>query len=340
MSTLRGGLVGCGFWAENHLNAWNSIPDVTIAALCDIDVSKAHAYAEQFDIQKTYSAFETMLKSESLDFVDIVTQPDTHRELVELAARNGLDTICQKPFASNYADAEAMVQACRNAGVVLMIHENFRWQRPMRIVKELSAGIGEIFFGRINFRSGFDVFAVQPYLAEDPIFIIYDVGPHLFDLARYFMGEADKLYCQVNRVNPRIKAEDVATIMLRMAGGATCIVDMSYASKMEDDLFPQTLVHLEGSNGSVTLGPHYHITHVQDGETHHQTLTPETLPWGTPPFETIQKSALDIQEHWVECLRDRKQPETSGEDNLRTIEIVFGSYESAKSGLPYKVKTQ
>jgi predicted dehydrogenase len=85
-----------------------------------------------------------------------------------------------------------MVDACRKAGVSFTVHENFRFQRPMREVAGLlrDGSIGEPFFARISFRTPYDVFANQPYLATEERFIILDLGIHLLDLARCFMGDA------------------------------------------------------------------------------------------------------------------------------------------------------
>ena len=116
-----------------------------------------------------------------------------------------------------------MVAACEAAGVRFMVHENFRWQTPMRALKAAAAEIGKLFFARITWRSAEDVYKNQPYLATDSRFIVYDLGVHLLDLARFYLGEAEALHCLTQRVNPRIRAEDVATILLRMAGGAACV---------------------------------------------------------------------------------------------------------------------
>ncbi len=337
MGTLRGALVGCGFWSQNHLHAWNQIDDVEMAALCDIDPAKVKSYAEQFSVEKTYNDFEELLKNEQLDFVDIVTQPDTHRPLVELAAKYKVNTICQKPLAPSFADAKAMVEACSQAGVLFMVHENFRWQTPMRRVLDAAQDIGQLFFGRVQFRSGYDVFSNQPYLAEDPIFIIYDLGPHLFDLARFFLGDVLEIFCCTQRINPNIKAEDVATALLKMKSGATCVVEISYASQLEDELFPQTLISLEGDKGSIHLGPHFQVTHVCEGEVDRFEAKPKIYEWTNPTHRVIQESVYAIQQHWVECLQTDIPPETRGDDNLKTIELVFGAYQSAELGTPYKV---
>ena len=68
-----------------------------------------------------------MLGSGMLDVVDVVTGPETHAALVDLAARARLPVICQKPMALDYATCQRMVAACRDAGVPLLIHENYRW---------------------------------------------------------------------------------------------------------------------------------------------------------------------------------------------------------------------
>ncbi len=337
MNELRGVLIGCGYFARNHLHGWSEVQGARIVAVCDLDLARARAYAAEFGVPRAYGSAEEMLQAERPDFVDIVTQPAGHRPLVELAARYGCHVICQKPLAPSLDDARAMVEACRAAGVQFMVHENFRWQTPMRALKQAAAGVGPLFFGRITFRSAVDVYANQPYLATDPRFIIYDLGVHLLDLARFFMGEAAQVYCHVQRINPRIRGEDVATIMLLMASGATCIVDMSFASRLEQELFPQTLVHLEGTDGSATLGPHYAISVTGVDGPQRFTAAPHVYSWSAPPAEAVQESVVRIQQHWVDCLRSGREPETSGRDALRTLELVFGAYESAEQQRPYQV---
>src|SRR5207244_627607 len=83
---------------------------------------------DQFGIERRYSDAAALFANETLDFADIATTVGSHRPLVEMAAANRVPVICQKPFAPTLADAKAMVKACADAGVPLMVHENFRWQ--------------------------------------------------------------------------------------------------------------------------------------------------------------------------------------------------------------------
>src|SRR5690348_10445024 len=105
---LRGGLIGCGFFAQNHLHAWRQLEGAVIVALCDSSSERLEATARQFGIERTYRDARALFGNERLDFVDVATTVESHRSLVELAAASGVPCICQKPFARTAEDAEAM----------------------------------------------------------------------------------------------------------------------------------------------------------------------------------------------------------------------------------------
>ncbi len=328
---LRGGLIGCGFFAVNHLHGWRDARDADIVAICDSNADRLGAVGEQFSIAQSYADAEEMLAVEDLDFVDVATTAASHRALVELAARHGVHVICQKPIAPSLIDAKAMVAACDAAGVRMMVHENFRWQSPIQRAKEViaSGDLGEVFWGRVSFRSAFDVFSGQPYLAEGKRFIVEDLGIHALDVARYLLGDVLNVSARIKRVNPEIKGEDVATILLDHGNGVACIVDCSYATQLESELFPQTLIEIDGSQGSLRLGANYQLSITRNGATTTTDVSPLLLPWAARPWHNIQESVALIQQHWVDCLLQGREPETSGRDNLKTFALVEAVYQSA-----------
>jgi D-apiose dehydrogenase len=332
---LRGAVIGCGFFAENHLNAWRDLsPKVEIVAVCDRDRSRAEAARERFGAAAAYGDARSMLEAERLDFVDIVTTVQTHRPLVELVAAHELPVICQKPFANDMTEARAMVDACAGAGVPLMIHENFRWQNALMAVKGIiGAGqIGRPFFGRINFRHAYDIYATQPYLATEQRLAIQDLGIHLLDLARFYLGEATRLYCRTDRINPAVRGEDAVVVLLDHANGAKSVIDFSFYTHTEPDPFPQTLVRIEGERGTVELHEGYRLVLTGHGSREERHVEPAVPMWGRRPWHVIQESVVNIQRHWVECLRSGTEPATSGRDNLETLRLVEAAYASAASG--------
>lgn len=331
---LRLGVIGCGFFAQNHLSAWKEIEGVDLVAVCDVDPPKAQRAASSFAVPRFYTDAQDMFSKEHLDFVDIVTLPPSHRPLVQLAANNGVGVICQKPIAWTLEDAQAMVEACRRAQVPFMVHENFRWQTPMRELKRVidSGAIGRPFFGRISWRTGHDLFAAQPWLRETPRFIVIEVAIHLLDLARFLFGDPQTVFCHTVRVNPNIRGEDVATIVLTM-DGSTCVVDCSSATHNEPENFPQTLVTIEGSQGTAYLGADYQLQIMHPGSLKVQTVAIPAHAWAIAPWHVVQDSVFNIQRHWVECMQHGRTPETSGEENLRVLELVLGAYESAENNM-------
>jgi len=334
MAVLRGGVIGCGFFAANHLNGWAEIEGVEIVAVCDRDRGRAEAAARRFGIPAVYTDAEAMLAEAKLDFVDIITTVPSHRPLVELAARHRVPTICQKPFAERIEDAEAMVAACRAAGIPLMVHENFRWQSPILAVRrKLAEGaVGRPCWARISFRHAYDIYAGQPYLLEEKRLAIMDIGVHVLDVARDLLGEATRIYCATQRIDPRVAGEDAATVTLTHAGGALSVVDMSFAAITDPDPFPQTAIRIEGTEGTLELETGYRLKLSRRDGSRTWSVEPPVPSWGERPWHVIQDSVVNIQRHWAECLRSGTEPATSGADNLKTLVLAFRAYESAERG--------
>lgn len=331
---FRAGVIGCGFFATNHLHAWRHIDDVDLVAVCDLDREKAKAAAGTHGVPSVYDDAEAMLASEELDFVDIVTTMPTHRPIAELVAAHRVPMIVQKPFAPTIEDCRAIVNAAAASAVPLMVHENFRFQTPIKAVREVldSGVIGRPFFGRIGWRTAFDVYANQPYLAEEERFLLLDLVIHLFDVDRYLFGEVDQLTCRTQSIKPGIKGEDAATVLLGHENGVTSVVDATYSSKRDPDPFPETLIEIDGTEGSIRLNYGSELVIVSPPGTERRIVEPALLPWAEKPWHGVQESVLATQQHWVECLSKGREPDTSGADNLKTYALCEAAYASAAGG--------
>ncbi|CCV12176.1 Gfo/Idh/MocA family oxidoreductase [Mesorhizobium sp. STM 4661] len=341
MAELRGALIGCGFFAVNQMHGWRDVKGAAIVAICDRDPERLRIVGDQFGIAKRYADAAEMFAGERLDFVDIATTAPSHRPLVEMAAKHRVPVICQKPFAPTLADAKAMVKACAEAGVPLMVHENFRWQSPIQAVRAVidSGEIGTPFFGRISFRSAYDVFSGQPYLATGKRFIVEDLGIHILDIARFLLGDVSVITTRTARINPAIAGEDVATMLMDHVGGATSVVDCSYATRLATEPFPQTLIEIDGSEGTIRLAQDYQLTVTGKSGTTVRNVSPPLLPWASRPWHNIQESVVAIQQHWVDCLAKGIEPATSGADNLRTFALVEAAYAGAESREPMQLES-
>ena len=327
-------MLGCGFWSQYQIAAWRELDGVELVALYNRTRGKAEVLAERFGIPAVYDDAEALLARERPDFVDIITSPDTHAEFVGLAAGHGVPVICQKPMAPDLATAEAMVHTCREAGVAFFVHENWRWQHPIRQLKHaLDHGdLGRPFRARLTYATSFPVFDSQPFLRELAQFILTDIGSHVLDTARFLCGEAQRVYCRTAQVTPGIRGEDVATVMMETAEGVTVLCEMSYASRVEHDRFPETYALVECEHGCVELAPDFRLRATTRDGTHARRHPPPRYPWADPQYDVVQASIVPCNANLLGALRGDGPAETTGEDNLNTMRLVFAAYESASSG--------
>lgn len=330
--TKQGALIGCGFFAQNHMHGWAALDGAEIVALCDLDLGKAEAMADTFGIGRVYDDPVKMFAAEALDFVDIATTVASHRPLVEMAVGHAATVICQKPFAETLRDAQAMVDAADTAGTQLIVHENFRWEKPFLEMKALvdQGVIGVPHQAQFSFRHGYDNYVNQPYLREIERFAIMDVGLHLFDVARFFMGEVASLSCTTQSVNPEVRGEDMFTALMKMESGATCVCDCSFYSRYSPEPFPNTAAMIEGDQGTLVLDRWNRLTvHTASGA-EVRDVDPEVPAWGAKPWHSVQDSVVNFQQHAIEVMNGRASPQPSGADNLQTMTLALAAYDAAE----------
>lgn len=337
MEKLRFAVLGTGFWSQFQVGAWSEIPEVELVALFNRTRAKAEALAERFQVKNIYDDAAELFAKEKLDFVDIITDVDTHFKFVEMAADAGIKhIICQKPMAPDWQTAKKMVEKCQQKGASLYIHENYRWQVPVRRFKEImdSGIIGKPFKARVSFLSGFPVFDNQPFLKELPHFILTDMGSHVLDICRYLFGEASKLWCQTRSVNPGIQGEDVAVVMMEMANGMPLYTEMSYASVVEYDMFSTVNVLVEGEKGSIALGPgsRFEIRTTTADGTRLEKVEFSSYDWADPDYIVNHESGIHINRNILNAMIKDGKADNTGADNLETVRLVWASYESAMKG--------
>jgi predicted dehydrogenase len=332
---VRFAAVGAGFWARYQLSAWRELPGVRCAAICDRDRARAEALARELDIPAVYGDAEEMLRRERPAFLEVITTEESHAALVQLAVQQRVPVICQKPMAPTWEAAQQMVRGARDAGVPLFVHENFRFQAPMRAARRVldEGRIGVPYRGRIQFVTGFPVFANQPNLKQLERFVLTDMGSHQFDLARFFFGEPARLTCVTRRVNDDIRGEDAATALIETRAGATVMCVMGLAgTPVEDDAFPETLLFIEGTRGSLTVDAGCRLGVTTARGTERTRVRPPRYAWADPDYLVAHTSMVACHRDILDGILGRKSAETTGEDNLRTAEMVFAAYRSAATG--------
>lgn len=312
MEKLRFAVLGCGFWSKFQIGAWSELEGVELVAVYNRTLLKAQKIADYFKVPAIYDDAEKLFKNEQVDFVDIITDVDTHAHFVKMAVKHGVKhIICQKPMAPDFETAKEMVDVCNKAGAKLYIHENYRWQAPVRRFKQIidSGVIGEPFKARVSFLSGYPVFDNQPFLKELDHFILTDMGSHVLDTARYLFGECDELWCETRSINKGIRGEDLAVIMMNMKNGMPVYTEMSYASIVEHDSFSTLHILVEGEKGSVFLGPKFEIKTTTRGGTVAETVKFPSYSWADPDYIVNHESGIHVNRNILEAIKGKTEAE-------------------------------
>jgi predicted dehydrogenase len=332
METPHIAIVGCGFWAGFQVAAWQSLPAARVVAVCDQHAERALVFQRRFNIPQAFSDLDELLEKTQPDLVDIITVPETHAVLVQKVANRGIPVVSQKPLTPSWDSSKALLAFCQEKNTPLFVHENWRWQAPIRRVKQLlnADAIGRVFRARLSCSHAFPVFNNQPNLKELPELIIADLGVHLLDAVRFLLGEVQHLYCQITRITPGIQGEDVATLLLTMQNGCQCSVELSFVTQEEKPSFPQTMIHLEGEKGSIVLREAYELTLINAQGVQREQAPPKLYPWVDPDYAVVQSSILDCNRQFLEHIQGIKVAENTGADNLETLRLVYMAYASAR----------
>ncbi len=333
MKKLKGALIGCGFFAENHILAWKELSNIEIICVCDLDIKKANKFKSKFNILHSYSSIELMLKKHKIDFVDVVTTMETHLNIGKILSKYKIPTSIQKPFAENLSNAKKIVSLYKKNKTPLMVHENFRWQTPLLKLKEIinKEQLTKPHYAKISFRHANPVgYTNQTYLYDLKEYLTLDVGIHLFDLSRFFMGEAKSIYTVNQNTNNKFKGETDFISLIRNRNNSITIVDASISSIKKPDRFAQTLVNLEFSNGSIDLDYNYKIILYKNNKKKIYDGKPNKYKWISKPWDQIQESVINTHKHFIDSLINNIEHDTSGEDNIKSLSLVFNSYKSDK----------
>jgi D-apiose dehydrogenase len=329
-------LLGAGYAARIQLAGWQEIPGTRVIGIWNRNPDRARALATEFGVS-SFEELDDLMDHPAVDAVDIATAVETHRHYALHAAARGKHVLCQKPLASSFGEAVAVVRGCEAAGIRLMVNENWRWRPWYRAARDLldRGVVGQPFALRLASRSAAAVatpdrppeslFTQQPFLRRMRPLIVLELGPHYFDIVRFLFGEPVDVYARTLKITPvdHVAGEEVATALLgypdRLAQ-----VELSWASigYPTDAVNPDVLA-IEGKEGSLFVDHdgQVRVSHRDGGQ---ERIAVET----SDAYRRSWRAALA---HFAECLDSGDPFETSGADNLNTLRLVFAAYDSAAS---------
>jgi predicted dehydrogenase len=352
MENFRVGLIGLGGVAEAHLAAYRQVQDVQVVAGAELQKDRLDQMADKWGF-RGYPDFEEMLDKERLNIVCILTPPRTHRELVERVAPRGVSILCEKPLATTVQDAAAIVEICETSGVKLCYGASYRFLPACRKAKEM---IDQGRLGRI-------ALLLEMYIGGEGAEHYRDLGPshypaggpggggmglvdhgiHLVDLFSWF---AD---CTVRYVTGRgnYSGRPPGTEYLTMVFDSGAVGHLIYSeATYSSDLPNEGVFSLGGawdihglqSGGGWSAHPGNIRVHGEEGALRVFHYANKLYFSGREKLEEIPlinrpmpgNFAMQM-ESLVARLKEGREPEVTGSDGLRALQVVLAAYESFES---------
>lgn len=320
------GIIGCGGIVRGaHLPAYRDF-GYRIVGCCDLIEENVRLAQSQFGIEYATTNIDALLERPDIHLIDLAVHASQRLPLVDKISRAGKHILSQKPFALNYADAARMVQLCEERGVTLMINQQARWASAHRALKlVVDSGILGHVYSIMHVNRAFQDVPGSWYVTLEN-FNIVDHGIHYIDLTRYFS----------NRTPLRVKASTT------MMPGQIAVTPMIYSILCEYEPDAQMMTTIHFNNIIQTRAMHSYNWYI-DG-TLGSVAASQTELSVSFKDNPEQKHVYAIQGRWfpdafggsmgemLRALREGREPQTSGRDNLNSIKIAYAAVQSSNSG--------
>ena len=344
---LHVAVIGTGM-GRYHMEGFTQCPGVYLDAVCDLNRSEAEEFAQKYGAKQVFTDLRDLWSLKGLDAVSIAIPNHLHAPVAIEAMEAGLHVFCEKPMATNAADAAKMLETARRTGKRLMIDMSNRF-RPVSMAahRMLEQGaFGDIYYARSTWirRRGMPVihFAPGGSMGRGAWFVskdragggaLFDIGVHVFDLTWWLMGaptpkrvlaSAYRNLCQEEFVKRGVlcDVDELTAAMVKFDDGASAFFDVSWVANQDQPFNVRTF----GTKGGFEFSP----PTVHSGEKGAFVDT-EVVP--------APEDNLTAYRHFVDCVRDPEKPMiASGEECINIIKVLDAIRESAETGKEVEIK--
>ena len=341
---LRVALLGCGRISRNHLDAIDRIDELELVAVADSDMARATEIGEARSVP-AFGTLAEMLATVPSDLVTICTPSGLHPDHGIAAAQAGRHVLTEKPMAISLEGADRLVQACDAAHVNLFVVKQNRLNPPIQLLKRAvdKGRFGRLYMANVTVRwtRPQEYYDAEPWRGtwEFDGGALMNQASHYVDLMQWLVGPVESVMAKTATQARRIEAEDSGVAVLKFRSGALGVLEVSVLT------YPKNLegsITLLGEKGSVKIGgtavnkvEHWSFSDYDDDDKLVEsaaTNAPSVYGFGHVPY----------YENVVGVLRGRAKADTDGRAGRKSLELILGIYESAKTGreVPIPMRTR
>jgi predicted dehydrogenase len=324
-------VVGCGYWGPNLIRNFNALPECKVRYVCDKDEKRLAHMKQLYPSVEPTKDFGKIVGDKEVDAVVVATPVHLHYELAKKALQAGKHTFVEKPMTQTSEQGNELVQIAAKKKLTLMVGHTFIYSAPVRRIKEIvqSGDIGEIQYissRRLNLG-----------LFQKDINVAWDLAPHDISIILYFLGKPPiSVNCQ-GKAHINKDIEDVTNMSLDFENGGFATIHSSWldpnkiremiivgSKKMivYDDNEPLEKIKIYDKR--VEAPPHYDTFAEFQYSYHYGDMI-------APYIKQTEPLKVETQ-HFLDCIKTGKKPESNGLEGLRVIQILEASSRSLKNG--------
>ena len=331
---FRVALVGCGRISRNHFDAIRKVDGLSLSAVCDSVEERARAAGEELGIP-WFTDYAAMLERAESDVVAVCTPSGLHSAHGVLAARAGKHVIVEKPMSITLEQADALLHACDEAGVGLFVVKQNRLNPAIQLLKRAvdKGRFGRIFLANttVRWHRPQDYYDSAPWRGtwEFDGGAFMNQASHYVDLIQWLVGPVESVVAKTATQGRRIEAEDSGVAVLRFRNGALGVIEvnvLTYPRNWEGS------ISIMGERGSAKISgtavnkvEHWVFADYDDDDKLVEASS-------TNPASVYGFGHEGYYQNVLQVLRGQAQPETDGRAGRKSLELILGIYESAKTG--------
>jgi predicted dehydrogenase len=354
LNKIRIGIIGAGNIGNVHMHEFGKLTEeCEITTITDVALSLAEKRAQEHGIPHVAKSPEALIASDQVDAVIIGVPNAFHADLAVQALEAGKHVLIEKPMGISGDAARQIVSAQKKSGKTVMVSHQMRWEwLPLQVKKQIDAGeLGQIYAAKTGWfrRKGIPGwgtwFTRMDQAGGGPLI---DIGVHMLDLTLHLMGSPTPVSVSGStyaEFGPKRKGigtwgtpnwdgkydvEDLAMAIIKLDNGSTLTLDVTWAVHMDTD--NQPFVHLMGTEGGASLkgDKGKWLTEKFDQPLERELITPANDEGGR----------IRLSRHFLECIREGKEPISSARSGLINNLIIDAIYESSKTGREILIKVE
>ena len=313
--------------AYSYADSLTQLPNVEISGIYDPDKKRGQEAATTYQTAY-YDDLEEMLKTD-IDAVVICSENSKHKEEVLLSARAKKQILCEKPIATNVADAKEMIQVCEEEGVTLQIAFPVRFCEPIVEAKKIldSGKLGDIQSIRTTNRGQNPMeWFVDTELSGGGAVLDHTV--HMVDIIRWFTGEEVKeVYAETDTFFEDTPVEDTGILNMVLTDNTIVTHDCSWSRCDNFPTWGDVTIELFGTKGNLKVDAlNDHLSNFQDeGKAANRVFFGKNMDFG-------------LIKDFVDCVAEKREPSITGFDGLKAMEVGLKAYEAAEKKEAVEIK--